>query len=55
MAPFFSNITEDVFELLTETFALDYTRSLRFQTVDATEVVEPTAQSIPAANSDEVL
>ena len=55
MAPFFSNITEDVFELLTETFALDYTRSLRFQTVDATEVVEPTAQPIPAAATDEGL
>ena len=52
---FFSNITEDVFQLLTESFAVDYKRSLRFQTVDATEVVEPTAQTIPAAASDEVL
>ena len=52
---FSPNITEDEFELLTETFALYYTRSLRFQTVDATEVVEPTAQPTPAAATDEVL
>ena len=50
-----SNITEDVFQLLTETFALDYKRSLRYQTVDAAEVVEQTAQPIPASATDEVL
>ena len=52
---FVPNITEDVFQLLTETFALDYKRSLRFQTVDANEVVEQTAQPNPAAATDEVL
>ena len=35
---FLSNITEDVFQSLTENFALDYNRSLRFQTIDASEV-----------------
>jgi len=49
-----SNITEEVFHILTETFALDYKRSLRFQTVDATEVLVP-SQPIPASATDAIL
>ena len=52
---FVSNITEDVFQLLTETFALDYKRSLRFQTFDASEVVEQTSQPIPTFATDDIL
>ena len=52
---FVSNITEDVFQLLTETFALDYKRSLRFQTFDDSEVVEQTSQPIPASATDDIL
>ena len=51
---FVSNITEDVFHILADTFALDYKRSLRFQTVDATEVLVP-SQSIPASATDAIL
>ena len=51
---FVSNITEDVFHILVDTFALDYKRSLRFQTVDATEVLVP-SQSIPASATDAIL
>ena len=52
---FLSNITEEVFQLLSETFALDYKRSLHFQTVDVTEVLQPSSQSIPATATDAVL
>ena len=52
---FVSNITEDVFQLLTETFPLDYKRSLRFQTFDASEVVEQTSQPIPGSATDDIL
>ena len=52
---FLSNITEEVFQLLSETFALDYTHSLHFQTVDVTEVLEASSQSIPATATNAVL
>jgi len=51
---FVSNITEHVFHILADTFALDYKRSLRFQTVDATEVLVP-SQPIPASATDAIL
>ena len=52
---FVSNITEDAFQLLTETFALDYKWSLCFQTFDASEVVEQMSQPIPASTTDDIL
>ena len=52
---FISNITEDVFQVLSEFFALDYTRSLRFQTFDASEVLPEASEALPASASDEIL
>ena len=52
---FLSNITEDFFQLLTETFALDYKRTLCFQTFDSSEVNEKTSQPIPASATDDIL
>ena len=52
---FLSNITEEVFQLLSEFFALDYKWSLHFLTVDVTEVLEAPSQSIPATATDVVL
>ena len=52
---FVSNITEDVFQLLTEIFTLDYTRSLRFQTYDANEVAPQASEPLPASATDDIL
>ena len=52
---FVSNITEDVFQALSEIFALDYTRSLCFQTFDASEVVPEPSEPLPASATDEIL
>jgi len=37
MASFFSNLTEDVFQVVQEIFALDYARQLKFQTISEEE------------------
>ena len=52
---FLSNITEDVFQALTEIFALVYTRSLWFQTIDASEVVPARSEPVPASATDDIL
>ena len=52
---FISNITEDVFHLLSEIFALDYTRSLHFQTVDQTEPTPQIIEPLPASATDDIL
>ena len=51
---FGSNTTEDVFQVLSDTFALDYKHLLRFQTVDATEVLVA-SQYIPTTATDAIL
>ena len=52
---FVSNITEDVFQLLTEIFTLDYSRTLRFQTYDANDVAPQPSEPLPASATDEIL
>ena len=52
---FVSNITEDVFQALTGIFTLDYTRTLRFQTFDASEVAPQPSEPLPASATDEIL
>ena len=53
---FVSNITEDVFHVLQQTFTLDYTRELKFQ-VHSDQPENPPAQSlpIPASATDDTL
>ena len=53
---FVSNITEDVFHVLKDTFALDYTRQLKFQT-QSEQSENPTAQplQVPASATDDTL
>ena len=56
MAFFFSNLTEDVFQVVQDIFALDYTRKLKFQTISEEE--ESTAQttaSIPIPDRDDLI
>ena len=55
---FFSNLTEDVFQVVQEIFALDYARQLKFQTISEEE--ESTAQttasaSIPIPDRDDLI
>ena len=52
---FISNITEDVFQLLCEIFALDYARSLRFQTFEQTEATPQVLEPLPASATDDIL
>ena len=52
---FVSNITEDVFQLLIEIFALDYSRSLRFQTIESTDAAPQPSEPLPASATDDVL
>ena len=52
---FISNITEDVFQLLCEIFTLDYARSLRFQTFEATETTPQALEPLPASATDDIL
>jgi hypothetical protein len=53
---FVSNITEDVFHLLSEIFSLDYSRSLRFQTFEPTEATSQTTfDPLPASATDDIL
>ena len=52
---FLSNITEDVFQALCEIFTLDYTRSLCFQTFNASEVVPEASELVPASATDDIL
>ena len=52
---FISNITEDVFQLLCEIFALDYARSLRFQTFEPTEATPLVLEPLPASATDDIL
>ena len=53
---FVSNITEDVFHVLKDTFTLDYTHTLIFQT-QSDESNPPTAQplQLPASATDDTL
>ena len=54
---FISNITEDVFHVLQETFTLDYTRELKFQ-VHSEQEIQPSQSnviSISASASDATL
>ena len=53
---FVSNITEDVFHVLQQTFALDYTRQLKFQ-IQSDQPENPTAQplQVPASATDDTL
>ena len=53
---FISNITEDVFHVLQETFTLDYSKQLKFQAHSDQPENQP-AQSlpIPASASDDTL
>ena len=53
---FFSNLTEDVFQVVKDIFALDYARKLKFQVL--TEEEEDTAQttaSIAIQDRDELI
>ena len=52
---FLSNITEDVIQAFTEIFALHYSRSLGFQTIDASEVVPAPSEPVPASATDDIL
>ena len=54
---FVSNITEDVFQLLTDIFTLDYSRTLRFQTYDANDVAPQPSEPLKllASATDEIL
>ena len=52
---FVSNITEDVFQLLIDIFTLDYSRTLRFQTFDATDAAPQQSEPLPASATDDVL
>ena len=53
---FISNITEDVFHVLQQTFTLDYTRELKFQVHFAQQEIQPSQSfSIPASASDDTL
>ena len=52
---FVSNITEDVFQLLIDIFTVDYSRTLRFQTVDATDAAPQQSEPLPASATDDVL
>ena len=53
---FVSNITEDMFHVLQETFTLDYTRDLKFQ-LQSDQPENPPAQSlpVPASATDDTL
>ena len=53
---FISNITEDVFHVLQQTFTLDYTRDLKFQ-LQSDQPENPPAQSlpVPASATDDTL
>ena len=52
---FVSNITEDVFQLLIDIFTLDYSRTLRFQTFDATDAAPQQSEPLPASATDDIL
>ena len=55
---FISNITEDVFHVLQETFNLDYTRQLKFQVHSEQQELQPSQSnviSIPASATDDTL
>ena len=53
---FFSNLTEDVFQVVKDTFALDYARKLKFQCLPEEEEV-PTQgpASIAIPDNDEII
>ena len=53
---FISNITEDVFHVLQQTFTLDYTRELKFQVHSEQQEIQPSQSiSIPASASDDTI
>jgi len=53
---FISNITEDVFHVLQQTFTLDYSRELKFQVHSEQQEIQPSQSfSIPASASDNTL
>ena len=55
---FVSNITEDVFHVLQETFNLDYTRQLKFQVHSEQQELQPSQSNvicIPASATDDTL
>ena len=52
---FISNITEDVFKLLSEIFTLDYSCSHQFQTYEASEVSPQAVEPLPASATDDIL
>jgi len=53
---FFSNLTEDVFQVVKDIFALDYARKLKFQLLseEEEEAAEPLA-SITISDKDELI
>ena len=55
---FISNITEDVFHVLQETFNLDYTRQLNFQVISEQQELQSSHSNvtfIPASATDDTL
>ena len=53
---FFSNLTEDVYQVLNDTFFMDYKRELRFQSLlEENEGVPQEPATITVPESDEVL
>ena len=53
---FFSNLTEDVFQVVKDIFALDYSRKLKFQLMSEEE--EETAEPLPSTtipDNDELI
>ena len=51
MASFFSNLTEDVYQVLLDIFTLDYKRELHFQTLSE-ETLDASAESTPVIIKD---
>ena len=53
---FISNLTEDVFQVLKDTFTMDCARTLKFQNVpEGTEPVSEERSTLSVPESDEVL
>ena len=53
---FFSNLNEDVFQVVQDTFALDYARKLKFQYLpeDNEEAIQGPG-SVPIPDNDEII
>ena len=53
---FFPNLTEDVYQVLLETFTLDYKREIHFQTLsEETHDASAEPKAVPIAETDKVL